>query len=380
MSRLALLWLLAVSLLASCSKAPPVPSPARAVRVAEARPARGEQGRRYAGVLEARQRVDLAFRVTGRVRALAEVGDRATRRPIQEGDEVRRGQVLATLDERDLTLQAQAAHAALAAAEAEVLAMQATVGQARADAERVRRLAASGAVSAAELERIESTLAASLARLDATRGQRSARAEQAALARRTTEDLRLVSPFDGVVARRAVDVGENAGPGLVAFVVIDSTEMRLGFAAPDTRVREVHLGDSVTVRLDALPSGSLSGIVSRIDPVADPVTRTFRVELTLPNDRGALRVGMAATAVMDLPARAGTTRIPLTSVVRRPGQAGFAVWSIDAKASCVTARPVELGDIVGNDVEVDSGLVVGDRVVTDGAGLLREGERVEVLP
>jgi RND family efflux transporter MFP subunit len=365
--------------LAACSKPAPAPTPARAVRVVEVRASPVGRERRYAGTLEPRERVDLAFRVPGRVRSVGEARDAKGTRALHEGDAVKRGQVLATLDERDLTLQAAAAQASATAADADVEAARATLAQAQADTERARALAASRSISGVELERAESALAAASARFDAARGQRRARGDQAAIARRTTEDLRLVSPIDGVIARRNVDVGENANPGAIAFSVIDTSEMRLAFAAPDTLLRDVRVGDHIPVRVASLADPGLVGVVAKIDPVADPVTRTYRVDLSLPNARGELRAGMVATAVTAAVARASVARVPLASVVRSTTGTGFAVWKVDVGGRAVAAA-VEVGDVVGDDVEVERGVAPGDRVVSDGAGLLREGEAVEVTP
>ncbi len=375
----ALVALVALPSLVACSKAPPPPPQVRAVRVVEVRAASSEPARRYSGSLEPRERVELAFRVAGRVRTIADASDPGARRPLQEGDAVRRGQVLATLDERDLALSADSAQATAAVAEADVATAQAALGQSESEAVRARGLAATGTIPAAELERVESSLAAAKARLAAARGQLGARTGQAALARRTTEDTRLVSPIDGVVARRSVGVGEAAGPSRVAFVIIDASEMRLAFAAPDVRVRDIRLGARVPVRVEALPEVALTGVVSKIDPVADPVTHTFRIELTTPNEQRLLRAGMVATALPGVADGVAIT-VPLASVVRRPEARGFAVFTLGPEAGKVKATEVDLGDLVGNDVEVLRGLSVGEKVVTEGAALLRAGEAVEVLP
>lgn len=361
--------------LAGCRKAPAAAEvPPRAVRAVLARDEPGRAPTPYAGSLEPKVRVDLAFGVAGRV---SMIGERKDKTPLREGDVVTRGQLLARLDDRDLSLQAASAVFAASSASADVAAAASATEQAEADLARVKALVDSGALPRTELEKAETARTTARAKLDAIREQRGAKLEQAALARRIESDARMLSPIDGVIARRMIDAGENVAPSTIAFTVIDPGEMKLVFAVPDVRIASVELGQLVPVRTEALPGLPLVGRVDVIHPVADPALRTFNVELTIDNGEGKLRSGMVASAALAGGDNPGGVLVPLASVVRAPDGA-LALFAIDG--SRAEQRSVTLGDLVGNDVQVESGVRAGDRVITDGAPFLHDGETVEVVP
>lgn len=370
-------WLLvsAVAMLIGCGRERTVEAvPPRAVRTTAAKVEATRGATPYAGGLEPAVKLDLTFGIPGRVRTIGARPDGAS---VHEGDEVKKGQVLAQLDDADLKRQAASAWLASSSAAGEIDAANAAVAQADADLERVKRLASSGTISTSEVEKAETANRTAHARVDAIRAQHSAKLEQYAIARRVEGDARLTSPIDGVIARRMIDPGENVGGATIAFTVIDTREMKLVFAVPDARISAVKLGQLVPVHTDALPGTPIVGRVATIHPVADPALRTFAVELSIDNADGKLRAGMVASAALGSDGGAGALLVPLASIVRAPDGA-VAVFVVDGRRAAL--RPVTLGDLVGNDVEVAAGVKDGERIVTDGAALLHDGEDVEVLP
>lgn len=366
---------LAALLALGCSKPNPTePLPRRAVRAVEARPRTSNGALPYAGGLEPNVKLDLTFGVAGRVRSVGSGPDGA---PLREGQRVTKGQLLAQLDDSDLRRQAASASLAASSAEAEVLSAKAAAAQADADLERAKKLASASAVPAIELEKAETAAKTAHARLATLRAQHGSRVEQLAIARRVAGDARLTSPIDGVIARRMVDPGEHVSGQAVAFTVIDTTEMKLVLSVPDARISAVALGQLVPVHTDALPDTPLIGRVTVIHPVADPALRTFTVELSLDNADGRLRAGMVASAALGDNDGKRATLVPLASVVRAPDGKLSVFVLADQKA---TRRDVGLGDLVANEVVVESGVRAGELVVTDGAPMLHDGEPVEVVP
>lgn len=374
--------LLVVLLITGCSRAPAPPPVPRAVRVVVVAPRDAAASSRFTGSLAPWEQVDLAFAVAGKVRSLADVPDGDRRRPIQEGDAVPRGQVLATLDDGDFRLKTRAAAATMLGASAQQSASETALAQATIEVERARKLSAVGAIPAAELERIEANFAAARANVDVARAQRQAASEQNALAQSIVDDTRLLSPIDGVLARRLVDVGESVGPGAAAFTVIETARLRVVFGVPAHQVAAMKIGRKIPVRVEGLATAPLVGTVSKVMPMADPQLRSFSVELLINNPDNTLRPGMVASAGFDGDDVDPVMLIPLEAIVRGPspvgGIGGFAVWTV--AAGTVSLRSVELGDLQGNDVIVAAGLNSGDVVVSRGAQLVRDGEFVEVLP
>ncbi|MCC7110793.1 MAG: efflux RND transporter periplasmic adaptor subunit [Deltaproteobacteria bacterium] len=388
MKRSPLLWiagvLLLLTTLGACRQAP-APLPARAVELIEVQPRDAGALSRFTGSLAPWEQVDLSFAVAGKVQSIAQVQEEGRARPIQEGDAISRSALLATIDDSDYRLKARAAAASIQSAAAQVGAAETSLAQLSTELERARKLRAAGAIAAADLERAESAFAAARSNAEMAKAQRLAASEQHALARSTVEDARIVSPIDGVLARRMVDVGESVGPGMVAFSVIDVSRLRVMFGVPAHRVGEMSLGRKLPVYVEGVTGEAVVGTITKVQPVADPVMRSFSVEISLPNADGLLRPGMVASIAAGKEDSGSALLIPLESVVRSAKSSagakdGFAVWVVPPGADAVTQRPLELGDLYGNEVRVHQGLAAGDRVVTRGAQLLREGEKVRVLP
>ncbi|MEI7891956.1 MAG: efflux RND transporter periplasmic adaptor subunit [Myxococcales bacterium] len=378
MKRLTLI-LVAIGACACTGKPPAAESAAvRAVRVDVARLDESALGGAYAGSLEPRFRVDVAFGVAGRVRELGTIADGGTKRPLRQGDRVSKGTLLARLDDADLARSAAASSLTSAAAASEVAGAEIALAQARVDLERAHKLNAAGAIPQADLDRVGTGVKGAAAKLEIAKALRSARAEQSAIAARAQADAKLLAPADGVIARRMVEAGEMVLPQTVVFSLIDTSELELHIAVPDTRVSALHAGDAIPIRAEALPGASLAGRVATIHPVADPVLRTFTVEISVSNLDGMLRAGMVASAILGSDPKQRLLLVPLPSIVRVP-DGGLGVFQLGSEGR-VTLRKIAIGDLVGPDVVVKQGLEPGDRVVTDGAPFLHDGEQVQVRP
>lgn len=378
--RLAMLLGLSLLGLAACSSKPPPETASRAVRVVTVVELESSTHRRYSGSILPREKVELSFRIQGRVDSVALVGTGKQRRLVQEGDRVKQGQILATLDPRDVRHQATAASASAAVARSELAAAEKALAYATIELERSRKLLEGKAIAAAENDRVVAEYDAARARVAAARGQRDARSQQASAARRVIEDARIVSPIDGIIARRAVDIGETATPGRMVFTIIDDSAVRVTFAVPDTRIKDLKLGDELPVWLEATGDHSFRGVVTKIDPTADPGLRTFAAEVTIDNPQRELRTGMVAAVAIGGSGTSKALHVPLASVLRVPGGDELQVWVVAANGKTVSRRIVEATDLVGDDVVIERGLAAGERVVTDGAALLHEGAQVDVRP
>jgi multidrug efflux system membrane fusion protein len=143
------------------------------------------------------------------------------------------------------------------------------------------------------------------------------------------------------------------------------------------------MGAAYAVTVEALPGSEFRGRVTAIKPAADPKSRVFEVEVTVPNPGGKLQVGMiAALEVPGGRVPSAGAAVPLGAVVRAPGAADqFAVFVVDESGGTpvVRSQPVTLGPpLGGNRVAITSGVTAGDRVVVEGAGMLRDGQPVRI--
>jgi multidrug efflux system membrane fusion protein len=344
----------------SVEAAPRAPTPVK-VRVVAEPAARGAT--RYSGVVDPAAKVDVAFKVGGYVRQVAEAKGQG--RKLQEGDWVKKGTVLAVIDEADYRQRVAAARAALAEAAA-------SAKQAELDFGRARRLLASSAISQAEFDNAQSKVEVAAARVDSARSQIG----QAEIA---LADCTLHAPFDGVVVKRSVEVGTLAGTGAPAFTVADTRTVKVVFGAPDMLLDRLRIGDKLNVRVESLGK-DLAADITRISPSADTKSRTFDIEASLDNRDDQLKIGMVASIAIPAGALAAPRlSLPLAAVVRAPGDPrGFAVFVVD-RDDVARVREVKLGAVAGSSVLVLAGLEPGERVIDRGTPFVSDGEPVRVV-
>jgi cobalt-zinc-cadmium efflux system membrane fusion protein len=300
--------------------------------------------------------------------AYAEVGSpipaRIVRLVASPGQSVRRGQPLAELQSVEL-----------GQARAQRTAAQARAELARQTVERKRGLAAERIVSRGELQRAEAEAAEAEAELRAA----DAAVEALGVGGSGAGGLSgfaLLSPLSGTVLERTAAQGQTADPSRSLFRIGDLSRLWLVVQAPEQDAVRVRTGSPAEITLAALPGQKLQGTVDWIGREVDPHSRTIPVRLVLPNGGGNLKPGMFATAWI----RTGgegeqVVAVPATTLQRMDNQ-----WVVflPRGAGKFEVRPVERGRDLGNEVAVLSGLKPGERVVVEGAFVLRaEAEKNE---
>jgi RND family efflux transporter MFP subunit len=351
-------WMAAAAMAAfGCGGEEPAPTPPLPVTVVAAGGSPDGAGEtRYSGAIKADASVDVAFRMSGVVDAVTQVrGADSRMRALQDGDLVRRGQVLARLRQSEFRDQVSDAEAGRR--------------QAQADYERAAQLYENRSVSKAEYD-------AAYARYTAGIAKQS----EAAI---SPGDATLRAPIDGVILRRTVEVGSLAGPSAPAFTVADTRVVKVIFGVPDVVVAGLRPGGRLGIQAEAMPGATLQGRITRISPSADPSSRLFEVEAALPNPEGRLKVGMLATLTLGDEARGASLYVPLAAVIRPArDSAGYAVYVVRDSAGGAVARlhPVRLGEVSGNLIAVQHGLTPGERVIVRGATIVANGQPVRVMP
>jgi len=232
-------------------------------------------------------RSELAVRMPGRVGRVY----------VDEGDKVRKGQPLLTLETQYLELDLKRAEADLARA-------RAAEADADRDYKRKQELIAKDSVSKAAFDRSQTAFEAARA---ATQSAEAARD----LTRQKLADAVLVAPITGVIAERRTDVGERLGDNTVAFVVVQTAPIKLRFRLPERYLANLRDGQTVRATVDPYPGEVFAGKVTRIGGVVDPSTRTVSVETELANRDGRLSPGLFARVEIDIkPAKAASVAGP----------------------------------------------------------------------
>jgi multidrug efflux system membrane fusion protein len=363
------LLVVAALLMTACNSNTAIPQPPQAVQVAHVNgSSTSESSVRFSGVLMPDSQLPLSFRTPGYVISLLRVRTaEGSWRDVGEGDHVRRGEILANLRPSEYKEKVQQAGSQAEAAQAAAL-------KAKSDFDRASRLYESQSITKPEFD-------AARAQYDATQAQ--LRAAQAATgeARIALSDSMLRSPMQGDIVKKLVEVGSFVGPGTPAFVLANTDIVKITVGVPDVTVQTLKLGVPVSISTDVFPDRVFESHVSRIAAAADPKSRNFDVEISIPNHDHVLKAGMIASvefATENKQAVAPT--IPIPAIVQSPG-GGYAVFVIERDKATTIARlrPVEVGNVRGNEIEVVKGLSTGDRIVSTGASMVKDGQTVEVV-
>jgi RND family efflux transporter MFP subunit len=302
---------------------------------------------------------------------------------VKPGDHVRRGQVLAVIDDRGPRAQVAAAQAGVEEATQGLAEIEHALQAAAADRQfaeatfrRYQGLLEKNSVSRQEFEGAEAKYKGALANeraLQAKKKQIEARGEQARSQQESAETLfsysRVTSPLDGVVTAKAVDPGTVVMPGMPLLTVEDPGHYRLEANLPEQLLPKVTLGTTVEIRTE---HGKLQGRVAEIVPAADTASRTFLVKIDLPRDCGC-RSGEYGTAGFAV-GQERRLSVPRQALVEHGELEGVFVAN---PQGVLEYRLVKTGKDLGERVEILSGISEGDRIAVSAVERLRDGVRVE---
>jgi RND family efflux transporter MFP subunit len=347
----------------------------------------------YSATVEPDTAVDMAFKVDGYVEGLLTVGGR----PVQVGDWVAKGAVLARVRQNDYQAGLDASHARVLQAEEALKAMTWQLSQVEAihkraslDAERATALYQEKALTKPDYDAAAAQLDSTRAQVEAAgksvEAQRNLLGNARALERSSTitlDDTALVAPMAAVVLEKRVEPGTLAGRGVPAFRLGDLSTVRMAFGVPDTVVLGLKLGAPLAVRVDALPDTLFQGRIREVGAAADPATRLYRIEVAIPNTTRQLKAGMMGEVLVpgsDRPVQMAA--VPASALLRSssdPNAAAVFVIEGGSRATQARLRTIRLGNFAGSRVTVLAGLKEGERVVTGGRQNLVDGAAIRVV-
>lgn len=349
---------------AAASKAPLPVHTAMVQSVAVGDPAR------YSASIVPYSQVNLAFQSSGYVDHVLQVKSASGgMRNVDQGDWVKKGTVLALVNQQNYEDKLSQAKAQLAGYQAELAKAQSTF-------DRTSALYSTQSATQPDLDSAKAQLDSSVASVSAAKAQISE-------AQTALNYCSLKAPFDGWIVSRNVDTGSYVSPATNGFTIADTRTVKAVFGVPDTSIGRVRVGQSQIITTDALPQ-QFTGRVTAISPAADAKSRVFSVEVSIANPKNELKSGMIASLNLDgsVLSRA-VMAVPIAAVIRDPGRAnGFAVLVAEGDGEIESARlrSVELGEVYGNMIGVNGGLQSGERVITSGATLVKNGDQIRVIP
>jgi len=327
----------------------------------------------YSANIQPYAQVDLAFKSSGYIVSIRQVrGADGRTRNIDIGDRVTKGAVLATVQEDEFKEKLSQANAQLARAQSDYQRADLAFG-------RTSALFKADAVTKPDYDNANAQVQSTQASIDSAK----ASVTEATIA---LGYCQLRAPFDSWVLKRNVDVGSLVGPATNGFSLADTRSVKAVFGVPDTMISRIKLGSRQSVSTDAV-AGKFEGRVTAVSPAADPKSRVYSVEVTLPNASNRLKSGMIASiAIGGVEAQKRVPVVPLSAVIRSPDDGKlFAVFVVDASGTSgdvakVHTQDVSIGDAYGNLIAVLNGVGPGERVVTSGATTIRNGDQVRVIP
>ena len=309
------------------------------VPVETSQPVRGDVYAVYSGTapIEAFAEADVIAKVGGEVREIL----------VEEGDEVKAGDVLARLDGDRLRLELSESRARLE--------------QMRSDFERNRDLREKGLLSEGEFEKLRYDLEALEASFN--------------LASLELDYTRIRAPIDGVVSERFVKIGNTIRVGDPAFRVTSLDPLVAYLHVPEREFRKIEAGQPVAIDIDALAGQRVIATVTRISPIVDPETGTFKATIEIRDEERRIKPGMFGRMSIVYDVHENVLQIPRSAVVEDMGNQTVFVIEDDKAVRRIVATGY------GNDgmIEVTDGLSDDDAVVTVGQVGLKPDAKVTVI-
>jgi RND family efflux transporter MFP subunit len=313
------------------------------------------------GTVRARTSAMVSARIAGTVSVLH----------VREGDRVRKGQLLGQLDSKENLAQATGAVAAIDEAKRGVEEAQARQKLADSTFGRFKKLYDEQALTRQEFDtrQTERDLAhQAVARAEARLRQTQ---ETSRAAGALADYTRIVAPISGIIVAKQADLGSTVFPGQPLMTIDDEGSYQLELAIPESQVRAVRAGTPVQVQIDAT-GNSFSTRVTEVVPTSDPASRTYTAKVAIPQK--GVRSGMFGRGSIALGSSVKGVRVPRSAVFERG--ALTAVWSVGTD-EIVRMRLVKTGRVVGDSIEILSGLADADRIVTAGMEKALDGARLQ---
>ncbi len=343
--------------LSACDRAAPPEEPRlRPVRFVMVSDESGARDRSFSGTSKSTRESRLSFKVSGTV----------TDVPVQIGQRLDAGDLIARLDAATYSLQVQQAQASLVEA-------QANQRNAAATYERTKGLYANNNASRNDLD-------AARAQAESAAAQVGSVAKALEIARLNESYTQLRADKDCSIASMDIEVNENVSAGQQVAAVSCGDDFEVEIDVPESLIGSIDEYTPVQITFAAIPGTQFSGEVSEVAVASVGNSATFPVVVKIAEGHPSLRSGLAAEVIFqfDTLAATGSVVLPVAAVIRDPvGTFVYVALRTEVPGQALISRkPVTLGELTQSGIEVLDGLTAGDRVVTAGLSVIRDGQRV----
>lgn len=324
----------------------------------------------YSGVAQAAQLSRLSFRVGGTIRSV----------DVKLGDRVRKGQLIATIDPADYSIQAEQSNASAKGAEANLQAAETQLINARSSYLRIEKLYENNSVPLSDFEQAKSGYESAQASYDAAQTQVTSALKQFQSARNQVSYTRLIAPFDGVITLVNAEVNELVGSGGAVAELSSEAKPEVNIGVPENYIANIKKGEKVDIRFSVLPDEVFLGTVSEVSYAAGS-SPTYPAIISIDNPSQAIRPGMAATVTFRKQTAGEAHLICPVKALGKDTESTFVyVLEKETEDTYVTRRKtVEVGELLSNGFVIKTGLQEGDIVATAGLKSLLEGMQVRLV-
>ena len=346
----------------------------RSIKYEKVKLATGVETYTFSGVAKAQNETNLSFKVAG---TLASVN-------VKLGDRVRKGQLIATIDPADYTIQSNQAASQNEGAVANAKAVEAQLISAKATYNRVTQLYENNSVSLSEYQQSKAALDAAQAQYDAAKSQISTTNQQLRAAGNQVSYTRLLSPMNGVITAVQVEANEVVNAGMLIAKVSSLGHPEVEVGVPEVVINKLKIGQRATVQFPSLPKQLFEAEVVEI-AFASGKSTTYPVILKIVNPLDEIRPGMAAEVNYKLGSEINTLKneivAPLKSIASgTDGNYAFKLIPDSEEGVYITKKvAIDLGAITNDGYLIRKGLNEGDLVAVAGLRSLFEGKKVKLL-
>jgi len=294
----------------------------------------------YSGTIEESESTPLSFPVNGTVLEVL----------VSEGDFVRKGQLLAALNDATFKNMYEMSQAALKQAE---------------DAyKRLQPMYRNGNLPEIKFVEVET-------------GLQQARSA-ASISQKNLDDCKLYAPVNGFVGDRSIEPGMNVLPGVTAINIIKIDKVFAKISISESNIAHIERGQTALITIGALDHKNIEGVVEEIGVVADPIAHTYKIKIAIPNENHSIKPGMICDARIQTSEAFNSVIIPNQAVQVDENGKNF-VFSVDANSGKAIANMVEIGRLTNDGIEIKKGLNIGELVVIAGQQKLVNDSNVEII-
>ncbi len=293
----------------------------------------------YSGIIVPTLTIPLSFQLPGSLNKIY----------VDEGDHVRKGQVLAEQDKTSFKNI--------------FLAAQAMQNQAKDAYDRLKKVHDKGSLPEIQWEEIKSKLE-----------QANSSAQ---IAKQNLDNCSIIAPTNGIIGSRNAEVGSTIIPGNPIFKLVIIDEVFVRVSVPENEINKIEKGQLVRLQIAAIGNEIYSGQVEKIGVMANPISKTYEIKIRVKNTDLKIKSGMVSNVAISIQSTNSTITIPYQSVIKN-GDENHYVYKVDTETNTVKKQIVKVGVLTDNMIQIISGVSIGDVLVVEGQHKLSDNDHVVI--